>query len=427
MEPEVLIEGLAAPARRLLFARRDDALVEARQHAAQHLHGHLGPVDEIGAVERLAEGHRVAGNQGQLDAVPVLATQVVDVGPAAQPRRPLLTDRRQAEAVGGLPQRHRDDVADAHGAPALALGRDLQRAAVLDPVRGDGFERLVHLGLQLRVGERDRLGLLQDELPNALGRDQADPVADGRAQAVGQGDGLGPGAEDASHQVAIAGRADLGALQAVEQRRRGFERIGPERQVAEHLGQGLPARQADLTDAAGVVVDHDAFQHVVDLVEVDLEGEFRVALDLGRILEVTDPAARQHDPLEHELAGRGPGRQDGEGETEKDKDINYLSENSAGRGARGAHDLLPRWVVGFPHRRDRLRVKTGQFMAVRHRRHSSASGSESGESSTPVRPPQSSSGTRASARSRAASRRPKAPRWSRVSTRPSRTTCSPPT
>ncbi len=57
--------------------------------------------------------------------------------------------------------------------------------------------------------------------------------------------------------------------------------------------------------AALVVVDDEALQYVVDLVERHGELQRCVVLDRGLVLEVTEAGRRQHDPLEREILRRG--------------------------------------------------------------------------------------------------------------------------
>jgi hypothetical protein len=78
-----------------------------------------------------------------------------------------------------------------------------------------------------------------------------------------------------------------------------------ERQVLEGLGQRLAPRQAQPADTALVVVDDQALQHVVDLVEIDRELERGVVLDRRLVLEIADAAGRQHDALQRRVLGEG--------------------------------------------------------------------------------------------------------------------------
>ncbi len=99
--------------------------------------------------------------------------------------------------------------------------------------------------------------------------------------------------------------SDLGALQRVQQIGRGIERGAVERQIDKALRQRLAAGQGDLPGRAAAIVNDEAFQHIVDLVERDIEGERSVAVDLRLVFEVADAAGRQHDPLQHEVGRRG--------------------------------------------------------------------------------------------------------------------------
>jgi hypothetical protein len=75
------------------------------------------------------------------------------------------------------------------------------------------------------------------------------------------------------------------------------------------MARGLPQRflagQAEAAHAALVVVDDQALQHVVDLVERDGELEVGVAVDRRLVLEVAEAAGRQHHALERQVLGKG--------------------------------------------------------------------------------------------------------------------------
>ena len=82
-----------------------------------------------------------------------------------------------------------------------------------------------------------------------------------------------------------------------------FERCPVEREIDKGLRQGLATRQSDLAGGAVVVIDDEAFENIVDLVERHIQAQCSVAVNHGFILEITDTAARQHDPLEREICG----------------------------------------------------------------------------------------------------------------------------
>ena len=64
----------------------DAAAIDAGHQAARDLDRHFRPRDVVGLVERLAEGDGTAGDQRQLDLLPVLAAQILDRRPALQRR-----------------------------------------------------------------------------------------------------------------------------------------------------------------------------------------------------------------------------------------------------------------------------------------------------------------------------------------------------
>ena len=78
-----------------------------------------------------------------------------------------------------------------------------------------------------------------------------------------------------------------------------------ERHFPEGLSQRFLARQAEAADAALVVVDDQALQHVVDLIEENCELEGGVALDRRLVLEVAEAARREHHALERKVLGEG--------------------------------------------------------------------------------------------------------------------------
>ncbi len=176
-------------------------------------------------------------------------------------------------------------------------------------MRGDFHECVGDPSLQLGVGEGQGVRFLKDELLQAPVGHQADTVTRDGPAAVGEPHRLGDGAQHTALERARALYLDLGALQRVEQRHRRGQCFGPEWQVAEELPERLAAGQADRADAALVVVDDDALEHVVDLVEPYLERQHGVALDHRLMLEIADAAGGQHNPPERQIARRaGPGR-----------------------------------------------------------------------------------------------------------------------
>ncbi|BBK32540.1 hypothetical protein STHU_31740 [Allostella humosa] len=225
---------------------------------------------------------------------------------------------RYRQAVGRFPDRRLDDIADAHLAPAAAGERDLQCPGVLVSEGGDGGQRRLDLRLQLRLGEAHRIQVFQHRLAQAVGGRDRDAVA-GDDATLGQPLLLRLDAQQTALDGARARDSDRCAAQGIQQRHRRRQGVAPERQGAERLVERLAAGQADDADAATVVIDHGALQHVVDLVEAHRQRQFRLAIDLGLVLEIGEPRGRQHDAAQGQIGGsRRQGGGHGEGERRAD-------------------------------------------------------------------------------------------------------------
>ena len=286
----------------------------------------------IGGIERLAEGHRVAGQEGQLDIVPVVAAHILDHRPALQAAG--VAGGVQDHAVARLPQRRRHHVAHAHGAPAIAPDLDGEHAPVAHAMRRHGGQGGFKLALDGVVEKTHRVRLLENELLDAGAGHQADPVPGDGALLVGQGNRLGLNADQAAAQLTRPGGDQFGAALGIEQGHRRGQIARFERKVAEYLAQRVAAGKTDRADPPDAVVDDKALEHVVDLVEAQIERQFRVAVDHGLVLVIGDAAGRQHDALQLEFLRRHARC---EGTEEYGGNYGY-----AGRNVDKAHDDPPR-------------------------------------------------------------------------------------
>jgi hypothetical protein len=138
-------------------------------------------------------------------------------------------------------------------------------------------------------------------LNSAIGQ-QGDPVARDH-KAIGAARGLLDHSQQASAHRLCAGHPHLGTLQGIQEGGRRVECCSVEGEIDKGLGQRLATRQSDLTGGAAIVIDDEAFENIVDLVERHIQAQCRVAVNHGFVLEITDTAARQHDPLEREICG----------------------------------------------------------------------------------------------------------------------------
>jgi len=133
--------------------------------------------------------------------------------------------------------------------PARAAPGDLRLERVMLSSGGVGyFEYAAELEGDAELALKVRLDQVDDVLKFIVVYDDAGRVGQVRL----------PGREpqDAAFEVGITGRADPRALQGVEQRGRGFQRLGPERQVPERLGQRARAETVTLPDGLGTTVRH---------------------------------------------------------------------------------------------------------------------------------------------------------------------------
>ena len=124
----------------------------------------------------------------------------------------------------------------------------------------------------------DGVDLLQHELLQPGIGHHADPRA-GFGDPAGARDGFFIDMHEPAADGFGRGDPDLGALQRIEESDGGAERGAVERQVDKALGQGLAAGQGDGARRTAGIVDDEAFQDVVDLVERHVEGERGIALD----------------------------------------------------------------------------------------------------------------------------------------------------
>ena len=288
-----------------LLVGRDTAAIDTRHQPAGNLDRYFGAGHVVGVVESLVERHRPARHEREFDVLPILAAQILDDGPALQARARGGRIGAEGEAVGGLPDRHLDDVGHAHRALALPAHREVDGARVLGTVPLDGDQRLADLVAQRGIGELQVLCVFEDELLQAAVGVERDPRALHRALVVGQRDAVLLDRHDAAGDRTASAHRDLSPLQGLQQLGRRTQRILVERKVLERLRQRFATRQAEPAHAALVVIDDQALQHVVDLAERHRELQGRVALDARLVFEIAETARGEHDPLQREVLGKG--------------------------------------------------------------------------------------------------------------------------
>ena len=265
-------------------------------------------------IERLVQVHgerdRAARDEGELDVAPVVVRGVLDDRPALEERRLLVGEH---EPVARLPDRGRDDVGNAHFPLSLALEAD-RDGLLLGVVAGSQHgQRLAELGVEPRVEQLDALDLVE--------RDRAEPIVGQQVQVldvnrlvVGNGLLLGLDAQHRAGERPGRGQFDAVAADLAEQ----SAEAGVGRQVDPEALQGLVDRVAravgDGRDrAAGVILNDEALEQVVDVLGLEPKLDLRVPLDLAVALEVADaagvedhPRQRQSRPPFGPLRLRGP-------------------------------------------------------------------------------------------------------------------------
>jgi hypothetical protein len=181
---------------------------------------------------------------------------------------------------------------------------EAQLPARLCAILGDPAERAFDLCRKRWIDKFDSVEIAQDDLPQAAIGQHADTGA-GIGAAIRIAHGVVAGMDQPARDRLIAADTDVRSLQRVQQIGDRSERRRVERHVGKTLRQRLAAGQGDLAGAAVAVVDDEALQHVVDLVERNVERERGIAIDRRLVFEVTDPAARQHHSFQSEVGGTG--------------------------------------------------------------------------------------------------------------------------
>ncbi len=137
-------------------------------------HRDLRPVGVERRVQRLLQRHRVAGDKGKLNVLPVAAGEILDHAPALQPCRAAVF--RQHQAIGRLPYWGGDDIAEADRTAALPQQIDRDRAPILGVILRQPGQRVRHVRIGLRIDEAQRRKLLEHGLHQAVLGEQGQPM-----------------------------------------------------------------------------------------------------------------------------------------------------------------------------------------------------------------------------------------------------------
>ena len=257
--------------------------------------GDLRAAQVEGLGEGLDEALRGAGDERELDVVPVGADGVIDDGPALEDGG-LLGGFGEDDAVGGFPDGDFADVADVELARAAAEGVEGEMAEAGGVVGAEEFEVAVELGLEAGVERAHAKGGGElDDADCAAGGD------DGEVEAVGDGV-VGPiaargfvGAGFDVHEAAgdAAGRAsryfDALAAEGLEELGGGGVFVHAEGKGFELLGEGGGGVVVDAGDAAATLVeDGEGLEDVVELGGGEVDGDALVAGDGADVFEVAD-------------------------------------------------------------------------------------------------------------------------------------------
>ncbi len=151
----------------------------------------------------------MAGDDGQLHVLPILAGEVLDNRPALEQAPVSRSWLRQPDPVGGLPQRRLHHIADPQGTRAAAAGDELEGAPVALAMARHRRERAVDLGLELGVAEAHCIRILKQHLADAVGGEHAQAVPGDRA-AVRQRHLFGADAKKPAAERPVAQGLDLG-------------------------------------------------------------------------------------------------------------------------------------------------------------------------------------------------------------------------
>ena len=273
-------------------------------------------------VERLREGLdealRCSGDERELDVVPVGPDGVIDDGPALEDGGVGCVFRKD-QAVGGFPDGHFADVADAELALAGAEGVEGEMAEAGGVVGAEEFQVAVELALQAGVEGSDAEGGGElDDADCALGGD------DGEVGAFEDGGGVvgvGRGAEalgfefdrhETAGDLGVAGAAgcagylDALAAEGVEELLGGGVVVHGEGQGFELLGEGGGGVVVDSADAAAVFIeDGEGLEDVVELGAGEVDGDVLVVGDLAQVFKVADAVFVEDDLADGEGLGWG--------------------------------------------------------------------------------------------------------------------------
>ena len=214
------------------------------------------------------------------------------------------------QAIARLPDGVLHHVAHAHGAFALAAEVEGDGLLLRVVAEGDHLQRLAELAIQDRIQEAQALDVGQLHLAHALGTPEVELLhlddaifANRLLLFLHADDGAGHGAGLAGGRL-LKDHFDLLAARLVED-------LGQRGIAAEVDGEGLErlldgrlAVEADGTDlAAAEVLDNEALEQVVDILDGEGEVDVRIALDVAFALEIADAAIEEDDAGHGELRG----------------------------------------------------------------------------------------------------------------------------
>ena len=256
----------------------------------------------------LNEGLGRAGDEGELDVVPVFTYGVIHDGPALE-QRFFTGFAREDDAIGRLPDGNFTDVADVELAIAGAFCGESHAAEILLADGGEQVKILADFVSEVGLGELDADGGSEFDAADFAG------IADDGGEVDFEGGAAGNArfAFDAEQAAGDCGGAGANLQTRATESTVEFREIGfffeREAECAEAFAERGFGIVVDAGDAAAVKVeDGERLENVVELTAGEIDADGFVAADVAEVLEIADAGLVEDDAADGEFGGGFAGR-----------------------------------------------------------------------------------------------------------------------